>query len=484
MEIQSTLMDKIREAQKTDKEIAEIKERMSKGKAKGFREDEHDTLCFEDCVYVPNNPEIRKLILQEAHDSPYSIHPGNTKMYLDLKERFWWTGMKKDIAEYVAVCDVCQRVKAEHQKPAGLLQPMPIPEWKWDKLGMDFITGLPRTRSGYDSIWVVVDRLTKVAHFIPVKTTYTSAKLAKIYMTRIVCLHGVPRTIVSDRGTQFTSKFWNQLHETLGTRLEFSTAFHPQTDGQTERVNQILEDMLRACALDYGSSWDDNLPYAEFSYNNSYQASLKMSPFQALYGRSCRTPLQWDQPGEKQVFEPDILLEAEENIKMVRENLKIAQSRQRSYADTRRRELSFEVGDFVYLKVSPIRGVRRFGVKGKLAPRYIGPYQILSKRGEVAYQLSLPENLSAVHNVFHVSQLKKCLRVPEEQLPVEGLEVQEDLTYVEKPTQILETADRVTRRKTIRMCKVRWNHHSEEEATWEREDDLMAKYPELFASQP
>ena len=161
---------------------------------------------------------------------------------------------------------------------------MPIPEWKWDKLGMDFITGLPRTKSGYDSIWVVVDRLTKVAHFIPVKTTYTSAKLAKIYMTRIVCLHGAPRTIVSDRGTQFTSKLWYQLHQTLGTRLEFSTAFHPQTDGQTERVNQILEDMLRARALDYGSSWDDNLPYAEFSYNNSYQASLKMAPFEALYG--------------------------------------------------------------------------------------------------------------------------------------------------------------------------------------------------------
>ena len=242
--------------------------------------------------------------------------------------------------------------------------------------------------------------------------------------------------------------------------------------------------MLRACALQDQSGWDKRLPYAEFSYNNSYQASLKMSPFQALYGRSCRTPLQWDQPGEKQVFGPDILLEAEENIKMVRENLKIAQSRQRSYADTRRRELSFEVGDFVYLKVSPIRGVRRFGVKGKLAPRYIGPYQILARRGEVAYQLSLPENLSAVHDVFHVSQLKKCLRVPEEQLPVEGLEVQEDLTYVEKPVQILEVADRVTRRKTIRMCKVKWNHHSEEEATWEREDDLMAKYPELFASQP
>jgi hypothetical protein len=195
--------------------------------------------------------------------------------------------------------------------------------------------------------------------------------------------------------------------------------------------------MLRACELQDQSGWDKRLPYVEFSYNNSYQASLKMSPFQALYGRSCRTPLQWDQPGEKQVFGPDILLEAEENIKMVRENLKISQSRQRSYTDTKRRELSFEVGDFVYLKVSPIRGVRRFGVKGKLAPRYVGLYQILAKRGEVAYQLSLPDGLSAVHDVFHVSQLKKCLCVPEEQLPVEGLEVQEDLTYIEKLVEFL-----------------------------------------------
>jgi hypothetical protein len=242
--------------------------------------------------------------------------------------------------------------------------------------------------------------------------------------------------------------------------------------------------MLRACALQDKIGWDKRLPYVEFSYNNSYQASLKMSPFKALYGRKCRTPLHWDQPGERQVFGPDILLEAEENIRMVRENLKAAQSRQQSYADTRRTELNFEVGDYVYLKVSPIRGTKRFGVKGKLAPRYIGLYQIQARRGEVAYQLSLPENLSAVHDVFHVSQLKKCLRVPKEQLPAEDLEVQEDLTYIEKTTQILEIADWVTQKSTIGMCKVKWGHHSEEEATWEREDDLKAKYPELFASQP
>jgi hypothetical protein len=224
--------------------------------------------------------------------------------------------------------------------------------------------------------------------------------------------------------------------------LKFSSAYHPQTDGQSERTNQILEDMLRACALQEKLGWDKRLPYAKFSYNSSYQASLKMSLFQALYGRNCRTPLHWDQPGERQVFGLDILLEAEENVSMVRENLKTVQSRQRSYADTRRRELCFEVGDYVYLKVSPIRGIKRFRVKGKLAPRYIELYQIQARRGEVAYQLSLPESLLAMHDVFHVSQLKKCLRVPEEQLPTEDLEVQEDLTYIEKPTHILETTNK------------------------------------------
>jgi transposase InsO family protein len=182
---------------------------------------------------------------------------------------------------------------------------------------MDFIVGLPRTRAGYDSIWVVVDRLTKAAHFIPVKTTYNSALLAELYMSWIVCLHGVPKKIVSDRGTQFTSHFLQQLHEALGTHLKFSSAYHPQIDGQIERTNQILKDMLRACALQDKLGWDKRLPYAEFSYNNSNQASLKMSPFQALYGRNCRTLLHLDQPDKRQVFGLDILLETEENIKMV-----------------------------------------------------------------------------------------------------------------------------------------------------------------------
>ena len=241
--------------------------------------------------------------------------------------------------------------------------------------------------------------------------------------------------------------------------------------------------MLRAYAIQYGTSWDKNLPYAEFSYNNSYQASIKMSPFQALYGRRCRTPLHWDQPGEKQLFGSGIIEDAERQVRMIRENLRIAQTRQKSYADNRRRDLEFAVGDYVYLKVSPIRGLRRFKEKGKLAPRYIGPFKIIDRKGEVAYQLELPDRLSGVHDVFHVSQLKKCLRVPEEQLQEDELNVQDDLTYTEYPVQILETAERTTRNRVIKMCKVKWSHHTAEEATWEREDDLRADYPELFASQ-
>jgi hypothetical protein len=281
-----------------DVEIKEIRDTMERGKASDFTEDDQGTIWFKNRICVPDVGDLRKTILREAHDSAYSIHPGSTKMYQDLKQRYWWYGMKRDVTAHVALCDMCHRVKAEHQKPAVLLQPLKVPKWKWEEIGTDFIVGLPRTTAGYDSIWVIVDRLTKVAYFIPVKTTHSGARLADRYMSRIVCLHGVPKRIVSDRGTQFTSHLWEKLHESMDTKLNFSSAYHPHADGQTERTNQILEDMLRACALKHGESWDKSLSYAEFSYNNSYQASLKMAPFEALYGRKCRTPLYWSQTGE------------------------------------------------------------------------------------------------------------------------------------------------------------------------------------------
>jgi hypothetical protein len=201
IELEPTLEQDIKKGQKDDEKIKEIRQLIIDGKGKDFHEDAEGVVWFKDKLCVPDIKSIRELILKEAHETTYSIHPGSKKMYQDLKKRFWWYGMKREIAEYVAVCDSCQRIKAEHQRPAGLLQPLQIPQWKWDKIGMDFIVGLPRTRTGYDSIWVVVHRLTKAAHFIPVKTTYNSAVLAKLYMARIVCLHGVPKKIVSDRGT-------------------------------------------------------------------------------------------------------------------------------------------------------------------------------------------------------------------------------------------------------------------------------------------
>jgi hypothetical protein len=287
---------------------------------------------------------------------------------------------------------------------------------------------------------------------------------------------------LSDRGSQFTSRLWQKLHECLDTKLNFSSTYHPQTDGQTERTNQVLEDMLRARALKHGGSWDKSLPYAEFSYNNNYQASMKMSPFEALYGRKCRTPLYWDQTGERQFFGPEIIQEAEEQVRMIKENLRIAQTRQKSYADNRRIPLEFEEGDHVYLKVSPIRGMRRFKVKGKLSPHFIGPFEILKRVGEMAYQLELPDHLSDVHDVFHVSQLKKCLCVPKEQLPMEELSVQGDLTYKEHLIKIIDTLTQVTWNKVIKMCKVQWSHHGEDEATWEREEELRVEFPNLFPS--
>ncbi|WVZ89072.1 hypothetical protein U9M48_035528 [Paspalum notatum var. saurae] len=249
-EAEPTLEQEIREHQKNDEKLQEIRELLKLGKAPHFREDEQGTLWYKNRICVPNVDSIRKLILSEAHDTAYSIHPGSTKMYYDLKERFWWYGMKRAVAEYVAICDTCQSVKAEYQRPAGLLQPLKVPEWKWEEITMDFIVGLPRTQKGYNSIWVVVDRLTKVAHFIPVNTTYSGAKLAELYIYRIVCLHGVPKKIISDRA-----------------------------------------------------------------------------------------------------IKPD----AEQQLRIVQENLRVAQSRQRSYADVRMRDLSFKVDDHVYLKVSPMR---------------------------------------------------------------------------------------------------------------------------------
>ncbi|WVZ63810.1 hypothetical protein U9M48_013415 [Paspalum notatum var. saurae] len=285
---------------------------------------------------------------------------------------------------------------------------------------------MPRTQKGYDSIWVITDRLTKSAHFLPIKTHYTAATYARLYVSRIVSLHGVPWTITSDRGSLFLSRFWEQLQAALGTNLVHSSAYHPQTNGQVERVNQILEDMLRACALTYSTKWDDCLLLAE----------------------RCRTPLNWSEPRERVTFGPDL----EKKAVGVREG---------------RSHVPSSVTD---------EGVHRFGVKGKLAPRYVGPFQIIERCGPVVYRLELPPHLATVHDVFHVLQLKKCLRVPEEAVDTSQIQVEPDLTYEERPIKIIDQKQRSTRRRTINFYKVQWSNHSEEEATWEQEEYLQTKY--------
>jgi hypothetical protein len=217
--------------------------------------------------------------------------------------------------------------------------------------------------------------------------------------------------------------------------------------------------------LEFPQKWDDCLPLAEFSYNNSYQESIKMAPFEALYGRRCRTPLNWSEPGERWFFRPDLVKETKEKVQRIRHNLKEAQAQQKKYANKRRRPLIFQADDHVYLKVSPMKGVSRFRVKGKLAPRYIGPFPILERCGQVAYRLRLLESLYAVHNVFHVSQLKKCLWIPYQTMDVTDVNLEPDLTYSEHPIRVLDHKDRITRKRTLKFYKVQWNQHTEEEAT-------------------
>jgi hypothetical protein len=341
------LDERIRTTLRSSAVIKVLRELMKEGKAEDYRVDEQGTVWLKERICVPQDKALLEQIMNEAHDSRYSIHPGNTKMYKDLKTRYWWKDMRRDIAHYVACCDTYSRVKIEHQKPVGLLKPLEVPVWKWEDISMDFIVGLPRTPKGNDSIWVIVDRLTKVAHFVPVKVTFGTERLANLYVEHILRLHGAPKSIVSDRGPQFVAKFWSSFHKLMGTTLNYNTAFRSQTDGQTERVNQVLEDMLRACALTYDTDWESSLPFAEFSYNNSFQTSLRMAPFEALYRRKCRTPLAWSEVGERTLFGPAIIEEAEEKVEKVRENLRVAQSCQKSYADKRRRELTFAVGDSV-----------------------------------------------------------------------------------------------------------------------------------------
>ncbi|GKA89877.1 putative reverse transcriptase domain-containing protein, partial [Tanacetum coccineum] len=310
------------------------------------------TLCLNGRSWIPCFGDLRELIMYESHKSKYSVHPGSDKMYQDLKKLYWWPNMKAEIATYVSKCLTC--AKAEYQKPSGLLVQPVIPVWKWENITMDFITNLPKTSTGQDTIWEVVSR------------------------------NGVPVSIISDRDSKFASHFWRSLNKALGTQLDMSTAYHPQS----KRTIQTLKDMLRACVMDFGKGWDRHLPLVEFSYNNSYHTSIKAAPFEALYGRKCRSPICWAEVGDAQLTGLEIIHETTEKIIQIKKRIQAARDRQKSYANRRRKPLEFEVGDNVMLKVSPWKGVIRFGKTWEAEPSLYRTFSDYTKAGTLLIDLT------------------------------------------------------------------------------------------------
>ncbi|GJW00026.1 putative reverse transcriptase domain-containing protein [Tanacetum coccineum] len=272
------------------------------------------TLYLRNRSWIPCFGNLRALIMHESHKSKYSIHPRSDKMYQDLKKLYWWPNIKAEITTYVGKCMTCAKVKAEYQKPSGLLVQPKILQWKLANITMDIITKLPKTASGQYTIWVIVDRLTKSAYFLPMKENDSMKKLTRQYLKEVVSRHGVPVLIISDRDGRFTSKFWQSLQEALGIQLDMSTAYHPQIDGQSERTIQTLEDMLGACVMDFRKGWDRHLPLVEFSYNNSYHTGIKAAPFEVLYGRKCRSPICWAEVGDAHLTGQEIVHETIEKI--------------------------------------------------------------------------------------------------------------------------------------------------------------------------
>nr|GEU83849.1 putative reverse transcriptase domain-containing protein [Tanacetum cinerariifolium] len=345
-----------------------------------------------------------------------------------------------EIATYVGKCLTCAKVKAEYQKPSSLLVQHVIPIWKWENFTMDFVTKLPKTSTGQDTIWVIVDRLTKSAHFLPMKETDSMEKLMRQYLREVVSKNGVPVSIISDRDGRYTSQFWKLLNKALCSQLDMSTAYNPQNTDQSERTIQTLENMMHACVIDFGK------------------------------GRKCRSPICWAEIGDAQLTGPEIIHETTKKIFQIKKLIQAAHNRKKSLADRKRKPMEFQVRDMVMLKVSPWKRVIHFGKQGKLNPHYIRPFKVLAKVGTIAYRLELLDKLSYVHNTFHVSNLKK--RYADEPLAISLDEIQIDdkLNFIEEPVEIIDREVKQLKKSRFPIVKVRWNSRRGHEFTWERED--------------
>jgi transposase InsO family protein len=420
-------------------------------------------LLHEGKIAVPNAFGLRTHLMEEMHDSPYAGHLGVQKTLKLVARHYWWPTMAEDVKRYVTVCHLCQKNKARQGKPSGLLQPLELPHVPWHTVTMDFITQLPRTESGHDAILVVVDKLTKMVHLVATTTTATAEQTARLYVDHIWKLHGVPQKVVTDRDPLFTSHFTQALCRMLGTKQAMSTAYHPQTDGQTERVNRVLEDMLRMYVSKSQTDWDEKLACAEFAINNADHSSTGTTPFMLNYGHHPYLPVTV-LPQHRVPAASSFVQRIQRLIAEARQVHRIATERQVQFANARRRDVQFAPGDWVLLSAKNLRF--KEGTP-KLLPRWVGPFQVSKKVGGQSYELILPARWK-VHDVFHVSKLERYRRDGNVQPPppAEMLEG-EDEYEVE---HILDHRH-VKSHRTYEFL-VRWAGYSPEHDTWEPEANL------------
>ncbi|XP_057252042.1 uncharacterized protein LOC130592021 [Beta vulgaris subsp. vulgaris] len=432
-------------------------------------------LLYKGRVVIPQNSVFVQSLLEENHDSPTGGHSGDLKTYLRLATSWYWVGMRGDVTKYVRRCGVCQQFKATNLSPAGLLQPLPLPRLVWEEITMDFIEGLPRSK-GCDTVFVVVDRLTKYAHFLTLKHPFTAYTVAGVFIKEIVRLHGFPSSIVSDRDRIFMSLFWKELFRLHGTTLKRSTAYHPQTDGQTEIVNKCLEAYLRCFTSGQPRQWATWLHWAEFWYNSSPHLSTKITPFKALYGRDPPQLIRLGRGHTAVDSVETLLLEREAILDDLRLNLIKSQQRMSKYANQKRRQEAYEIGDRVYLKLQPYRqqSLARRPFE-KLAPRFYGPFTITQRIGAVAYKLALPPH-SKLHPVFHVSQLKKA--VGEVQAVAElPSNISSDLEWLAEPEAVLDIRTVGSPSSPRVEVLIKWQQSSNFEATWEEFHSIQRRFP-------